>query len=103
MGRREVRNIIVSLREQGKTVFFSTHILNDIETICDRVAMIVQGQVVRVGPLAQMLSAESTGVEIVATGVDSALRERLETMGAHLDVVGYADPFIGRSSGGGSS
>ena len=44
MGRREVRNIIVSLREQGKTVFFSTHILNDIETICDRVAMIVEGQ-----------------------------------------------------------
>jgi len=90
MGRREVRNIIISLREQGKTVFFSTHILNDIETICDRVAMIVHGQVVRVGPLAQMLSSESTGVEIVANGVDATIRERLETMGAHLEVVGAA-------------
>jgi ABC-2 type transport system ATP-binding protein len=90
MGRREVRNIIVSLREQGKTVFFSTHILNDIETICDRVAMIVHGKVVRVGPLAEMLSAESTDVEIVANEVDGGLRERLQSMGVHLEVVGSA-------------
>ena len=90
MGRREVRNIIVSLREQGKTVFFSTHILNDIETICDRVAMIVEGQVVRVGPLAEMLRSESMGVEIVAHEVADQTRERLESLGAGLEVVGLA-------------
>ncbi len=90
MGRREVRNIIVSLKEQGKTVFFSTHILNDIETICDRVAMIVHGQVVRVGPLAEMLNSESMGVEIVANGVEDPQRGELEALGASLETLGAA-------------
>ena len=90
MGRRDVRNIIVSLKEQGKTVFFSTHILNDIETICDRVAMIVHGQVVRVGPLAEMLNSESMGVEIVANGVEDPQRGELEALGASLETLGAA-------------
>jgi ABC-2 type transport system ATP-binding protein len=90
MGRREVRNIIVSLREQGKTVFFSTHILNDIETICDRVAMIVEGKIVRMGPLAEMLEAESRDVEIVAGHISDGLVAQLEALGARLEDLGSA-------------
>ena len=90
MGRREVRNIIVSLREQGKTVFFSTHILNDIETICDRVAMIVEGKIVRMGPLAEMLEAESRDVEIVAGHIPDGLVAQLEALGARLEDLGSA-------------
>jgi ABC-2 type transport system ATP-binding protein len=90
MGRREVRSIIVSLREQGKTVFFSTHILHDIETICDRVAMIVEGKIVRLGPLSEMLEAESRDVEIVACNIPADLPSQLEALGARLETVGAA-------------
>jgi ABC-2 type transport system ATP-binding protein len=90
MGRREVRNIIVSLREQGKTVFFSTHILNDIETICDRVAMIVEGKIVRMGPLAEMLEAENRDVEIVTGHIPDGLVVQLEALGARLEDLGSA-------------
>ena len=43
LGRREVRDLIASLREQGKTVFFSSHVLSDVEALCDRVAIMNKG------------------------------------------------------------
>ena len=49
MGRREVRDLIEELKQQGKTVFFSTHILSDAEALCDRVAVIHQGELRGVG------------------------------------------------------
>ena len=47
IGRKEVRDLILELRDQGKTVFFSSHILTDIEAIADRVAIIARGQLTR--------------------------------------------------------
>ena len=44
IGRREVRDLVLQLREEKKTVFFSTHILSDAETLCDRVAILNRGQ-----------------------------------------------------------
>jgi ABC-2 type transport system ATP-binding protein len=55
VGRRALREIMVSLRDQGKTVFFSTHILPDVESVCDRVAILVGGQVRQIGPLESLL------------------------------------------------
>lgn len=72
MGRKEVRDIIVRLREQGKTVFFSSHILHDIETICDRVAILVAGRVERLGPLKALLADQHRFVEITVTDLDDA-------------------------------
>jgi ABC-2 type transport system ATP-binding protein len=65
MGRREVRDLIQQLRHEGKTVFFSTHILSDAEALCDRVGVIHQGELRGVGAVAE-LTAETQGkVEMV--------------------------------------
>ena len=67
IGRREVRDLILELKRRGTTVFFSTHILPDVETLCDRVGVIVQGRLRDVGRLGELLSARVTSVELTAT------------------------------------
>lgn len=63
-GRKEVRDLILSLRDQGKTVFFSSHILPDAEMICDRVAILHKGEMIALGPLSEMLSAKIKEYEV---------------------------------------
>jgi len=70
LGRRLVRNIILELKEQGKTVFFSTHILSDAETLCDRVALLRSGRLVAVGGLQEILKVDVAHLEVLVTGVD---------------------------------
>jgi ABC-2 type transport system ATP-binding protein len=65
IGRKEIRDLILELRHQGKTIFFSTHILPDVETTCDRVAIVVDGRLRSVGPLASLLSARLLTTEVV--------------------------------------
>ena len=76
IGRREVRELMLELRERGKTVFFSTHILADANLLCERVAIIVKGKLRDVGPLGQLLSPKVHRVEVLWQGSE-ALRERL--------------------------
>ncbi len=64
IGRREFRDIILSLREAGRTVFFSSHILQDAEMICDRVAILKEGRLVREGSLDRLLDAGAAGWEV---------------------------------------
>ncbi|NEP18781.1 MAG: ABC transporter ATP-binding protein [Leptolyngbya sp. SIO4C1] len=54
-GRYQVREIIVSLQEQGKTIFFNSHVLSDVEAICDRIAILDQGELVCIGGLQELL------------------------------------------------
>ena len=63
IGRREVRDLILELKRRGKTVFFSTHILPDVETLCDRVGVIIGGKLRDVGHLGDLLSARVQDVE----------------------------------------
>ncbi len=65
MGRREVRDLIQQLRSEGKTVFFSTHILSDAEALCDRVAVIHQGALRGVGAVADLTSEARGKVEMI--------------------------------------
>lgn len=66
IGRRDVRDIILRLRDGGKTVFFSTHILPDVEMICDRIAILVKGRLRAVGAVQDLVGVASvTSVEIV--------------------------------------
>ena len=65
IGRKEVRDLISELGAAGKTVFFSTHILPDVEAICDRVAIISLGQVHDVGPVGTLLQARILGTDVV--------------------------------------
>jgi ABC-2 type transport system ATP-binding protein len=68
VGRKEVRDLILELKRRGKTVFFSTHILPDVEALCDRVGVIIGGKLRDVGKLDALLSARVTGVEATFTG-----------------------------------
>jgi len=68
IGRRQVRDIIADLKTRGKTVFFSSHILSDIEMICDEVAILNKGKVVTAGALDELLSGGHVMAEIVAEG-----------------------------------
>src|SRR5205807_3871414 len=65
MGRREVRDLIQQMRHEGKTVFFSTHILSDAEALCDRVGVIHQGELRGVGAVAELTSQTQGKVEII--------------------------------------
>ena len=86
MGRREVRDLIAQLKHEGKTVFFSTHILSDAETLCDRVGIIHQGELRGVGIVADLTSSVHGKVEVVwqGTSVPSSLR----ALGAECHVTG---------------
>ena len=86
MGRREVRDLIAQLKHEGKTVFFSTHILSDAETLCDRVGIIHQGELRGVGIVADLTSSVHGKVEVVwqGTTVPSSLR----ALGAECHITG---------------
>jgi ABC-2 type transport system ATP-binding protein len=64
VGRREVRDLILELKRAGKTVFFSTHILPDVETLCDRVGIIMHGRLRDVGRIDDLLSPRVRSVEV---------------------------------------
>jgi ABC-2 type transport system ATP-binding protein len=77
IGRREVRDLIASLRQEGKTVFMCSHILSDIEVLCDRVAILKGGRLAQVGyldELRQQVSGRNL-VEVIISGVDQAALE----------------------------
>jgi ABC-2 type transport system ATP-binding protein len=74
MGRREVRDLIQALKEEGKTIFFSTHILSDAETLCDRVAVVNKGELKGIGSVAELKSRGTGESEVVWEGAE-AIRE----------------------------
>src|SRR5258705_11093592 len=65
LGRREVRDIILELKRDGKTVMFSTHILSDAEMLCDRVGVIVGGKLRGVGAPGTLVDMKTQGMEIL--------------------------------------
>lgn len=71
MGRREIRDLIAGLRENGTTVFMSTHILSDVEALCDEVAILRGGKLAAVGKLHDLLASggEAISFEVNATGL----------------------------------
>jgi len=73
VGRREVRDLIASLRDAGKTVFMCSHILSDIEVLCDRVAILKQGRLAQVGYLDELRQTTEgpNRMEVLATGADA--------------------------------
>lgn len=85
VGRREVRDIILQLKQQGHTVFFSTHILSDAEMLCDRVAVLVNGKLRGVGTPGKIVSFAVQAMEILFEGHDgSHLPRRLAERAARL-------------------
>jgi ABC-2 type transport system ATP-binding protein len=71
LGRREVRDIILRLRDRGATVFFSSHILGDAEAICSRVGIVVSGRLVAAGKLADMVPFRIRGWEMIVSALSA--------------------------------
>jgi len=75
MGRADIRDLIVQLREQGKTVFFSTHIIPDVEIICDRIGLVNRGRMVAEGSVQQLLAGARTATtEVLVEGLPQGFR-----------------------------
>ena len=78
VGRREVRDLIAALRDEGKTVFMCSHILSDIEVLCDSVAILKGGRLAHAGSLNELRASEASLIEIIATDADAeALKKSL--------------------------
>jgi ABC-2 type transport system ATP-binding protein len=96
IGRKDVRDLIFKIREEGRTVLFSTHILSDIEAICDRVGILVSGTLTDCGTLSSLLAPGLRAVEVVARGVPEAVASAalgagdrvLQRDGAHVMTFG---------------
>jgi ABC-2 type transport system ATP-binding protein len=72
LGRRDVRALILRLRDRGATVFFSSHVLSDAEALCSRVAILARGRLVATGRLDEMLAFKAKGWELVVSGLADA-------------------------------
>ena len=77
VGRKEVRDLILELRGEKRTVFFSTHILSDVEAVCDRVAILDKGRVVALSPLADLLAKTGGENEIVVSGARAEIVDQV--------------------------
>lgn len=72
LGRARVREILLQARQAGKTIFLSSHLLSEVEQICDRIAIVIKGQVARVGTLTELLETQQQFV-ITVKGIDAPL------------------------------
>jgi len=81
LGRRDVRALILSLRDRGCTVFFSSHVLSDAEALCSRVAILARGRLIASGGLHEMLAFEASGWELVVSGIPAG---RAPSVGAGI-------------------
>ena len=86
MGRREVRDLMEQLKNEGKTVFFSTHILSDAEALCDRVAIIHRGELRGIGRVADLTSTVQGKVEVIWQGI--VIPASMKALGAECHVTG---------------
>jgi ABC-2 type transport system ATP-binding protein len=86
LGRREVRDLMEQLKHEGKTVFFSTHILSDAEALCDRVAIIHKGELRGVGAVEDLTSSVQGKVEVIWQGTQ--VPASMKSLGAECHVTG---------------
>lgn len=73
IGRREVRDLIQELKDEGKTVFFSTHILSDAESLCDRVAVLHKGRLRAIGSVSELTASADSRMEITWQNAPAAV------------------------------
>ena len=79
VGRHDVREVIRALAERGTTVFLNSHLLTEVEQVCERVAIVDHGRVIQVGPLAELLRADA--VRVRATGLENGGHDLLRSFG----------------------
>jgi ABC-2 type transport system ATP-binding protein len=88
LGRKELRDVIIRLKQEGKTIFLCSHILQDIEMVCDRVAILVGGRVISQGALQHLVSQKILYTEVTLSGLSiSDLEDLGEPVSSHGDRV----------------
>jgi ABC-2 type transport system ATP-binding protein len=80
LGRYQIREIIQSLKARGKTIFFNSHVLSDVERLCDRVAILAQGELLCIGSLEELLGTANTYLVRVKGGNLDVLRNRVANL-----------------------
>jgi ABC-2 type transport system ATP-binding protein len=88
VGRKEVRDIIVEEKHRGRTVFFSSHILSDVEMLCDRVCILRRGEVALAGSLRELLAEGKRRSEVTVAGFSEGLRDALAPIAQVTRLVG---------------
>jgi ABC-2 type transport system ATP-binding protein len=88
VGRKEVRDLILDERKNGRTIFFSTHILSDVESICDRVTILRRGEVVVSGRLSELLKSEVRRIDVVVLDAGADFESACVALGHTLHRVG---------------
>jgi ABC-2 type transport system ATP-binding protein len=88
LGRRDVRSLILRLRDKGCTVFFSSHVLSDAETLCSRVAILAGGRLVTAGTLTDMIAFEVRGWELVVSAATDGLAASLAARAQRIVKIG---------------
>ena len=88
VGRRDVREIIRQLKARGTTVFLNSHLLTEVEQVCDRVAIVDQGRVMATGTLDDLLSGK-VGVRLRVSGIDRDATSGLARFGAVTEDDGW--------------
>jgi ABC-2 type transport system ATP-binding protein len=88
LGRRDVRALILELRDQGRTIFFSSHILADAEALCSRVAVVAGGRLAATGRLTELAEFRIRGWELVVANLSPAALERLRPAAARVIDIG---------------
>ncbi|BAQ66542.1 ABC transporter ATP-binding protein [Geminocystis sp. NIES-3709] len=99
MGRYQVRQIILSLKEQGKTIFFNSHVLSDVEKICDRIAILARGELLNIGSLDEILGTRETYHVVIQATEEDKLQEWLTHIKKENDFIsgelsGNLDGFL---------
>lgn len=82
IGRLLVKDLIIDLKRQGKTIFMSTHILNDLEVLCDRVGIIVKGELKRVVDISELMTKGISGYTVLFNSLSERVAERLKEIKA---------------------
>jgi len=88
LGRRDVRELILRLRDRGCTVFFSSHVLSDAEALCSRVAILAKGRLAAMGSLDELTAFRARGWELVVSGLREEALARAKARIAHATPLG---------------
>jgi ABC-2 type transport system ATP-binding protein len=86
MGRYQVRQIILLLKEQGKTIFFNSHVLADVEKICDRIAILARGELITVGSLNEILGTDKSYQIVVKSNSEEELKQWLDNLSGENNI-----------------
>ena len=94
IGRRMIRDLIMRCRDEKKTLFFSSHVLSEVEQICDRVSILVKGKLTHRGRIDQLLESQTKAVEIITAGLSDETRRTLRERATDYRALDEQDIFV---------